>query len=140
VSEVARIGAERDGCRACRSCGAKLAIRKRLFCDQCLHDRREEAERSTDASFRAAGPTTIAAARRRSRSHNHAQGAAPPSKHCLKQRKVVAAWRDDGPLDRVHSRRDILPKRQSLTGRVIAKAMDCSVSRGSRLRSGSLPH
>ena len=41
---------------ACRSCGAKLAIRKRLFCDQCLPDRREEAQRAAVASFRAAGP------------------------------------------------------------------------------------
>ena len=40
---------------ACRSCGAKLTIRKRLFCDQCLPDRRREVLGVATPAFNAAG-------------------------------------------------------------------------------------
>jgi hypothetical protein len=38
------------------------------------------------------------------------------------------AWRDDGSLDGVDFRRDILPKLQSLPVRVIAAAMGTGIS------------
>jgi hypothetical protein len=51
------------------------------------------------------------------------------------------AWRDDGSLDGVDFRRDILPKLQSLPVRVIAAAMGTGISHGSKVRSGKLvPH
>jgi hypothetical protein len=81
--------------------------------------------------MRAAGndPTTTPEAQRRR--------AATASK----QRKAAAGWRDDGSLDRVDFRRDILPKLQSLPVRLIAEAMGASLSHGSKVRSGRLvPH
>jgi len=127
---------------ACRSCGVKLTIRKRLFCDQCLPDRREEALRSTAAGFRSAGPAKIAAMR----AAGHDPTTTPEAQRrrattASKQRKAVAAWLDDGSLDRVDFRRDILPKLQGLPVRVIAEAMGASLSHGSKVRSGLLvPH
>ncbi len=57
------------------------------------------------------------------------------------QRKAAAAWQDDGSLDRVDFRRDILPKLQNLPVRLIAEAMGASISHGSKVRSGLLvPH
>jgi hypothetical protein len=44
------------------------------------------------------------------------------------QRKAAVLWHDDGSLDGVDFRRDILPKLQGLTVRVIAKAMGASIS------------
>lgn len=58
-----------------------------------------------------------------------------------KRRKAAVAWRDDGSLDRVDVRRDILPKLQSLPVRVISEAMGASISHGSKVRSRLLvPH
>jgi len=127
---------------ACRICGVKLTIRKRLFCNQCLPDRREEAQRAVIPGFRAAGPAKLAAMR--------AAGHDPTTTHeaqrrraatASKQRKAVAAWRDDGSLERVDFRRGILPKLQGVPVRVIAEAMGCSGSHGSKVRCGRLiPH
>jgi hypothetical protein len=127
---------------ACRTCGAKLTVRKRLFCDQCLPDRREEALQAAIPSFKAAGPAKIASMR--------AEGYDPtttPEALCRRaasasqQRKAVVAWCDDGSLDGVDFRRDILPKLQSLPVRVIAEAMGATSSHGSKVRGGKLvPH
>ena len=63
---------------ACRSCGAKLTIRKRLFCDQCLPDRRGEAAAATPKlQCRGAGQNRCHA-RSRPRSHYDARSPAPP--------------------------------------------------------------
>jgi CRISPR-associated endonuclease Cas1 len=127
---------------ACRGCGAKLTVRKRLFCDQCLPDRREEAQLSTVTSFRSAGPAKIAAMR----AAGHDPTTTPEAQRrraatASKQRKAVAAWRDDGSLDGVDFRRDILPRLQGLPVRAIAEAMGSSISHGSKVRSGLLvPH
>jgi hypothetical protein len=127
---------------ACRSCGAKLTIRKRLFCDQCLPDRREEVLHGTAPSFRAAGPAKIA----RLRAAGHDPTATPEAQSrraatASQQRKAVAAWRDDGSLDAVDFRRDILPKLQGVPVRVIAEAMGATLSHGSKVRCGhTVPH
>ena len=127
---------------ACRSCGAKLAIRKRVFCDRCLPTQREEQLRTAIPAFKMAGaakiasmraagcdPTTTAEAQRRR--------AASASQ----QRKAVAGWRDDGSLDGVDFRRDVLPRLQRFSVRAIAEAMGASLSHGSKVRSGKLvPH
>lgn len=127
---------------ACRSCGAKLTIRKRLFCDECLPDRREEALGAVIPGFKAAGPAKIAAMR----AAGHDPTTTPEAQRrraatASQQRKAVAAWRDDGSLDGVDFRRDILPKLQTLPVRVIAEAMGASISHGSKVRCGRLvPH
>jgi hypothetical protein len=127
---------------ACCSCGAKLTVRKRLFCDQCLPDRREEAQRAVIAGFRAAGPAKIAAMRATGHDPTTTREAQRRrASTASKQRQAIAAWRDDGSLDRVDLRRDILPKLQGLPVRVIAEAMGCSGSHGSKARCGRLvPH
>jgi hypothetical protein len=127
---------------ACRSCGAKLTIRKRLFCDQCLPDRREETQLAVIPGFRAAGPAKIAAMR----AAGHDPTTTPEAQQrraasASQQRKAVVGWCDDGSLDRVDFRRDILPKLQRLPVRAIAEAMGASISHGSKVRSGRLvPH
>lgn len=127
---------------ACRSCGARLAIRKRLFCDQCLPDRREEALRAAIPGFKAAGPAKIAAMR----ATGHDPTTTPEAQRrratlASEKRKAALAWRDDGSLDGVDFRRDILPKLQRLPVRVVANAMGTSISHGSKVRSGLLvPH
>jgi hypothetical protein len=127
---------------ACRSCGAKLAVRKRLFCDQCLPGRREEAQRVAIPGFRAAGPAKIAAMRAAGHDPTTTREAQRRrAATASKQRKAAAAWRDDGSLDRVDFRRDILPKLQRLPVSVIAEAMRSSISHGSKVRCGRLvPH
>jgi hypothetical protein len=58
-----------------------------------------------------------------------------------KQRKPIAAWRDDQSLEGVDFRRDILPTLQGLPVRVIAAAMGASISHGPKVRSGLIvPH
>ena len=127
---------------ACRSCGAKLTIRKRMFCDRCLPDRREETQRATASAFRAAGPAKIA----RLRAAGHDPTATPEAQRrrastASKQRKAGAAWCGDDSLDGVDFRRDILPTLQSLPVRVIAEAMGTTISHGSKVRGGKLvPH
>ena len=127
---------------ACRNCGAKLAIRKRLFCDQCLPDRREEVRHSAVAGFQAAGPAKLESMR----AAGHDPTATPEARRrraatASQQRKAVVAWRDNGSLDGVVFRRDILPKLQRLPVRVIAEAMAASLSHGSKVRGGKLvPH
>lgn len=58
-----------------------------------------------------------------------------------KQRKAVTECRDDGSLDGIDFQRDILPKLQDLSARVIAEAMGATISHGSKVRGGMLvPH
>jgi CRISPR-associated endonuclease Cas1 len=127
---------------ACRSCGAKLTVRKRVYCDQCLPDQMEAQRRAMTPAFQAGGPAKIAAMR----AAGHDPTTTPEAQRrrastASKQRKAAAAWRDDGSLDRVDFRRDILPKLQRLPVSVIAEAMRSSISHGSKVRCGRLvPH
>ncbi len=127
---------------ACRDCGAKLTIRKRVYCDQCLPAHREATQRANGDRFRAAGPAKLAAMR--------AQGSDPAQSpeaarrraaSASKQREAVTSWKDDGSLAGVDFRRDILSKLQALPVRTIAEAMGASQSHGSKVRNGHLvPH
>jgi CRISPR-associated endonuclease Cas1 len=127
---------------ACRSCGAKLTIRKRVHCDQCLPGELEAIRRSAIPRFKAAGPAKIASMR----AAGHDPTTTPEAQRrraasASQQRKAVVAWRDDGSLDGVDFRRDILPKLQYLPVRMIAEAMGCTGSHGSKVRCGRLvPH
>jgi CRISPR-associated endonuclease Cas1 len=130
------------GQSACRSCGAKLAIRKRVYCDQCLPAELDAARRAAIPRFKAAGPAKIAAMR----AAGHDPTTSPEAQRrraaaASKQRKAAVAWRDDGSLNGVDFRRDILPKLQALPVRLIAEAMGASISHGSKVRGGKLvPH
>lgn len=63
------------------------------------------------------------------------------SQTAMKQRRAVAEWRDDGSLDGIDFRRDILPGLQRLPVKAIAEAMGASGSHGSKVRCGHLiPH
>jgi hypothetical protein len=127
---------------ACRSCGAKLAVRKRQYCEACLPDRREEVQRSTLKAFQARGPAKLAAMRAKGHDPtNTPEARRRKSATASAQRRAGVSWRDDGSLDRVDFKRDILPKLQCLPVRAIAEAMGCSISHGSKVRNGHLvPH
>jgi hypothetical protein len=94
------------------------------------------------ARFQAAGPAKLAAIR--------AQGSDPAQSleaalrraaSASAQRKAATSWKDDGSLDGVDFRRDMLPKLQVLPVRVIADTMGTSQSHGSKVRNGHLvPH
>jgi CRISPR-associated endonuclease Cas1 len=95
---------------ACRSCGAKLAIRKRVYCDRCFPDQMEAQRRAVTPAFQAGGPAKIAAMR----AAGHDPTTTPEAQRrraasASQQRKAVVAWCDDGSLDGVDFRRDILP-------------------------------
>ncbi len=139
---IAHVNGSTVASNACSSCGAKLSVRKRLFCDRCLPDRREEALRAAIPAFKAAGPAKIAAMRAAGHDPTATSDALRRrAATASEQRKAAAAWRDDGSLDCVDFRRDILPQLQSLAVRVIAEAMGASLSHGAKVRSGLLvPH
>lgn len=127
---------------ACRSCGARLRIRKRLFCEHCLPDRRQEVQRSNGKAFRSAGPAKIAKLRSKGEDPTQTRDSeARRRATASEQRQAVVAWRDDGSLDSVDFKRDILPKLQGLSVRAIAEAMGSSLSHASKVRNGHLvPH
>src|SRR5580692_5535360 len=127
---------------ACRSCGAKLTIRKRVYCNRCLPDQMEAQRRAVTPAFQAGGPAKIAAMRAAGHDPTTTREAQQRrAASASQQRKAVVAWHDDGSLDRVDFRHDILPKLQSLPVRVIAEAMGASLSHGSKVRNGLLlPH
>jgi hypothetical protein len=113
---------------ACRNCGAKVTIRKRVYCDRCFPDQMEAQRRAVTPTFQAGGPAKIAAMR----VAGHDPTATPAAQRrraasASQQRKAVVAWRDDGSLDGVDFRRDILPSLQSLPVREIAETMGSSI-------------
>jgi hypothetical protein len=102
----------------------------------------EVARRAGIPRFKAAGPAKIAAMR----AAGHDPTTTPEAQRrraatASRQSKATLAWRDDGSLDGVDFRRDILPKLQSLPVRVIAEAMGSGISYGSKVRGGRvIPH
>jgi hypothetical protein len=127
---------------ACRSCGAKLTIRKRVYCDDCYPDRVASSRLASNAAFRWAGQERLKAMRAAGFDPgNDPEAQRRRAAAASKQRQAGATWRDDGSLDGVDFRRDILPRLQSLPVRAIAQAMGCSGSHGSKVRLGKLmPH
>ncbi len=81
---------------ACRGCGAKLTIRKRVYCDQCLSAQLAESRRATAANFAAAGPAKIAAMRAAGHNPTTTLEAQRRVATARAQRKAIASWRDDG--------------------------------------------
>jgi CRISPR associated protein Cas1 len=84
---------------ACRSCGAKLTVRKRVYCDRCFPDQMEAQRRAMTPAFRAGGPAKIAAMR----AAGHDPTTTPEAQRrrastASRQRKAVAAWRATKPL------------------------------------------
>ena len=127
---------------ACRDCGARLTVRKRVYCDDCYPDRVASSRLASNAAFRSAGRKRL----KEMRDAGFDPGNDPEAQRlraasASKQRKAGTAWRDDGSLDGVDFQRDILPKLRALPVRAIAKAMGCSASHGSKVRLGKLvPH
>jgi hypothetical protein len=80
------------------------------------------------------------------RAAGHDPTATPEAQHrrattASQQRKAVVPWRDDGSLDGVDFRREILPTLQGLPVRVIADAMGATISHASKVRGGhTVPH
>jgi class 3 adenylate cyclase len=109
---------------------------------QCLPGELEAIQRAAIPRFKAAGPAKIAAMR----AAGHDPTTTPEAQRrrvatARAQRKAIASWRDDGSLDGVNFRRDILPKLQRLPVRVIAEAMGTTISHASKERNGHLiPH
>ncbi len=126
----------------CRSCGAPLTIRKRVYCDACLPAERERMQRDAGAAFQAAGPAKIA--RLRMHGFDPTNTAAAKNRRIATatlQRRAVTAWIDDGSLEAVDFARDILPELQNKSVRQIAEAMDACLSYGSKVRNGHVtPH
>jgi hypothetical protein len=89
---------------ACRDCGAKLKIRKRIYCDRCLPAHREATQRALGGKFQAAGPAKLAAMRARGDDPTQSPDAARRrSASASAKRKAVACWKDDGSLARWES-------------------------------------
>lgn len=127
---------------ACRDCGAKLAVRKRIYCDACFPSQVEAARQRNGRAFQTAGPAKIASMRARGVDPTQTPEARKRrAKSAAAQRRAVVAWKDDGSLARVDFKRDILPKLQSLSVRAIADAMGASIAHGSKVRNGHVvPH
>jgi hypothetical protein len=119
-----------------------LAVRKCVYCDRCLPAELEAIQRAAIPRFKAAGPAKIAAMRAFGYDPTTTpEGQLRRAATASQQRKASLVWRNDGSLDGVDFRRDILPKLQSVPVRVIAEAMGCGAAYGSKVRSGLLvPH
>ena len=128
---------------ACRNCGAKLAVPKARHLRSLPS--RSNSKRLPAAAipgFKAAGPAKIAAMRAAGHDPTTTlEAERRRANTASQQRRAIAAWRDDGALDGMDFRRDILPRLQSLPVRAIAEAMGASLSHGSKVRGGKLvPH
>jgi CRISPR-associated endonuclease Cas1 len=126
----------------CKACGAKVNVRKRVYCNACFPTQMAAQQRAIEPIFVAAGPAKLAAMR----AAGHDPTSTPEvrrrrAQSVSKQRKAAASWRDDGSLDGVDFNRDILSKLQTLTVRAIAQAIGVSDSHASKIRGGKLrPH
>ena len=127
---------------ACRECGTKLEIRKRLFCDACLPQRRAEVHQTTAALFAAGGPAKIAAMRAAGHDPtNTSHARSRRAKSASVQRQLAVSWQNDGSLDKIFFQRDILAKLQGISISAIANSMGTSPSHASKVRNGHLiPH
>lgn len=127
---------------ACRACGAKLTVRKRVYCDACFPQQMAAQQRAVQPKFVAAGPAKLKAMQ----AGGHDPTATPEAQHrrassASKQRKAVTAWRDDGSLGGLDFDRDIFPSLKSLPVRVLAEAIGTTISHSSKVRPGTLkPH
>jgi CRISPR-associated endonuclease Cas1 len=120
----------------CKACGAKVSIRKRVYCDGCFPEQMAAQQRSVQSKFVAAGPAKLKAMREAGIPTTSPDGARRRSVGISRQQQAVLAWRDDGSLDDVDFNRDILPKLQRITVRKVAEATGVTGSHASRLRGG----
>jgi CRISPR-associated endonuclease Cas1 len=127
---------------ACKACGAKVTVRKRVYCNACFPKQMAAQCAEVMPTFRRAGPAKIASMRAAGHDPTMTEEAQRRrAATASKQRRAVTAWRDDGSLDGVDFERDIWPKLQRLTVRKIADAMGATQSHGSKVRGGKLiPH
>jgi hypothetical protein len=88
---------DRRAVNACRACGAKVTVRKRVYCNACFPEQMAAQRAAITPTFRQAGPAKIAAMR----AAGHDPTATPEArqrraKSASKQRNAVMTWRDDG--------------------------------------------
>jgi hypothetical protein len=127
---------------ACKDCGTRLTVRKRVYCDPCAEANRVTLLKTNLRGFIAAGHAKVAKMR--------AEGQDPTntievrklhSKTAMQKRRAQKAWRDDGSLEGIDFRRDVLPGLERIPVKMIAEAMTSSISHASKVRCGGLtPH
>jgi len=115
-------------------------VPSRVYCDACFPEQMAAQQRAVQPRFVAAGPAKLKAMREAGSDPT----ATPEAQRrraagVSKQRKAAIAWRDDGSLDATDFRRDILPRLQGITVRVIADALGVSQSHASKVRGGKTP-
>jgi len=126
---------------ACRNCAKVLTVTDRLFCDECLPLRQAEQFRENFGG-RLAGLEKLAELR--------AQGRDPRDTDVVRKKRkakasanrcAVVAWKDDGSLDGIDFKTDILPTLQNIPVRIVCKALGCSASYACKIRKGQfIPH
>lgn len=127
---------------ACRTCGADVRTRKRVYCDACLPNELKRIQGETIPGFQAAGLAKIATMRLSGTDPTNTPTAKKRrATTASRQRRAIEAWKDDGSLHNVDFRHDILPTIQGFSVRAIAEAMSASLSHASKVRNGHLvPH
>lgn len=131
-----------EAANACKNCGAKLAIRKRVYCDACLPAEMQRIQREVIPKFQIAGQAKMA----RMRASGIDPSKTPEAQErraatAMQQRRANVAWTDDGSLDGVDFVRDILPGLQGASVRKIAASIAVSLAYASKIRNGRLiPH
>jgi CRISPR-associated endonuclease Cas1 len=126
---------------SCRNCAQVLGDTDRLFCDECLPQRRAEHFNET---FGGRHPGLETLARLRAQGRDPRNTAAVRKRRIAKasmNRRAVVAWKDDGSLEGVDFARDILPKIQSVPINILSKTLRCSASYACKIRAGKYtPH
>lgn len=127
---------------ACKHCGARVTVRKRVYCDACAPLQMAKQCRAIGPTFRAAGQAKVRAMRAIGNDPSNSVEAQRRRRlTASKQRRATVAWHDDGSLDQVDFRRDILPGLQRRSIRELAEAMGTTGSHASKVRLGRLvPH
>jgi CRISPR-associated endonuclease Cas1 len=124
---------------ACKSCGAAVTTRRRIYCDSCF----VEWKRNGNAAFlnRTAVDERIAGHAERPDSPNSLAARCKRALTASKNRIAVTSWRDDGSLDGVDFRRDIWPHLRGLMVKEIAQATGLTLTYASQARAGKvIPH
>ncbi len=126
--------------QACRICGSLLGRPERLYCDDCLSDRRREYV----PRWAQSGQAALAQLRAAEADPAHGGSAARTrGKKLLSSMKEAARWRDEhgDEHDPERFRREILPRLQGITLRTIARKTGLSVDYCSKIRRGlRVPH
>jgi alkylhydroperoxidase family enzyme len=124
----------------CRICDARVTAPKRVDCDACFPEQVAAQQGLVQSRFGAAGRAKLQAMREAGCDPTVTSDAKHPrAAGVSKQRKAAIAWRNDGSLDATDFGRDILPRLQGMTLRVIVDALGISHSHALKVRGGKTP-